>query len=128
MPSGVRLLLDTHVWIWAASNPDRLSPEVRDAIVTGSEVVVSAVVALEVAIKQALGKLDPSPALLESPTAHSFDTLAVTWAHAAEVAALPPHHRDPFDRLLVAQARIEGLTLVTADGLLSRYDVAIMPA
>lgn len=124
----MRLLLDTHVWVWAAVRPELLRPEVRDELMTGTEIVVSAVTAFEVATKQALGKLDPSPALLGPPSGHAFATLGVTWAHGVEVGKLPLHHRDPFDRLLIAQARVEGLTIVTADPLIGRYYVPTMPA
>ena len=124
----MRLLLDTHVWIWLAVSPDRLRPQVREVIASSDDVLVSTVVAWEVAVKQAIGKLDPSLALLEAPVTHAFSELPVTWSHALEMAALPVHHRDPFDRLLVAQARVESLTVVTSDPLITRYDVAAMAA
>lgn len=124
----MRLLLDTHVWVWAATSPERCRPEVQELLATSPDVVVSSVVAMEVAIKQALGKLDPSPALLDPPGDHAFSTMPVTWAHAVELGALPRYHGDPFDRLLVAQARVEGCSIVTADPLLSRYDVTTVPA
>ncbi len=122
----MRLLLDTHVWIWAALSPDRIRPEVLEAMATSPAVFVSSVAAFEVAVKQALGKLDPDPVLLEPPSARSLVALEVSWAHAVEVGRLPFHHRDPFDRLLVAQARVEQLTIVTADPVIARYDVALL--
>lgn len=124
----MRLLLDTHVWIWGALSPHRIRPETLEAMTTSAEVFVSAVVALEVAVKQGLHKLDPNPVLLESPSSRSLTVLGVTWAHAIEVGRLPRHHRDPFDRLLIAQARVEGLTIVTADRLFDSYDVPTLAA
>lgn len=124
----MRLLLDTNVWVWAALSPNRIRSEVLEAMATTPDVFVSAVVAVEVAVKQALGKLDPNPVLLEAPSVRSLAILTVTWAHAVEVGSLPHHHRDPFDRLLIAQARVEGLTIVTADRLFDRYDVPILAA
>lgn len=124
----MRLLLDTHVYLWWRAARGRLSHATLEAIETEEDVALSAVSGLEIAIKQALGKLDDEVALLDDPAEHDLHPLAVTWAHAVELRRLPLLHRDPFDRLLVAQARIEQRTLVTSDEQVLAYDVATMPA
>jgi PIN domain nuclease of toxin-antitoxin system len=125
----VNLLLDTHVVLWALTDDPSLSAEARAAIVDGTNrVVVSAVSAWEIVIKRSLGKLRAPDDLEQQVRTHRFDPLDVTFAHAAEVGRLPAIHRDPFDRLLVAQARVEGLTLVTRDTRIPDYDVATLPA
>lgn len=115
------LLLDTQVVLWALSGHRRLSREAR-RLIDQRDVFVSAASIWEIAIKASLGKLDADPAVVREALAPSgFDELPVTGTHAAHVAALRPHHRDPFDRLLVAQSEIEGLTLLTADTQLEPY-------
>jgi PIN domain nuclease of toxin-antitoxin system len=124
----VNLLLDTHAVIWAFSNDSRLSPAAREAIEDGSNpVFVSAVSAWEIVIKKALGKLEAPDNYREELDAHAFIALDITTAHAVHVGDLPAHHQDPFDRLLVAQAQVEGLTIVTRDVNVQRYDVSIVP-
>jgi PIN domain nuclease of toxin-antitoxin system len=127
----VRLLIDTHILLWSALEPERLSPVARAAIEDGeNDAYVSAVSAWEIAIKQSLGKL-----VLDRPAEHwlpevlrksGFEALEVTVASALRVRALPYHHRDPFDRLLVAQALEENLTLVTDDSKLADYGVLLL--
>lgn len=92
-----------------------------------NEVLASAVAIWEVAIKQATGKLRTVPVqtVVEEADAAGFERLPVSFEHAAGIADLPPHHGDPFDRLLISQARAEGLTLATADPAIARYDVAV---
>ena len=129
----MRLLLDTHVLLWAATSPERLTADARAAIEDGSsDVFVSAVTAWEIAIKQSLGKLELArPAELWLPEViqrSGFQSMAVDQAAALRVRALPWHHRDPFDRLLVAQALEEGFTVVTRDTLFSAYGVAVLAA
>ena len=124
----MRLLLDTHILIWAVSMPDRLSPPVRAALETpDNDVLVSAASAWEIAIKQALGRLtfplDIYDRVLDEA---GFAHLPILAAHGIEAGALPRHHADPFDRLLIAQARVEALTLVTADAAFMPYDVRIL--
>lgn len=118
-----RLLLDTHVFLWWRANDPRLGAEGRQAIAEAGEVLVSAASAWEVAIKVTLGKLElPGP--FEGGVDDSgFGKLPVMFAHAERVKALPPHHRDPFDRMLVAQALEEGLLLVTHDRQFDPYRV-----
>lgn len=120
------LLLDTHVLLWLASDHAALGPVARTSVLT-DEVFLSAINHWEIAIKQVLGRLDATglPELLATV---GFPELSLTSVHARAAGALPPHHRDPFDRALVAQARTEGLVLVSADHTLARYDVALLDA
>ncbi len=127
----MRLLLDTHALLWALGDPGRLTTDARAAIVEpDNDVYVSAVNALEISIMQALGKLDlPGPAdawLMPAVEATGFEWLDITPDDALAVGVLPWHHRDPFDRLLVAQARQEGLILVTHDRRTEDYGVPIL--
>ena len=120
-----RLLLDTHALIWALSNPRRLPADVAESIRDAeTDVYVSAASTWEIAIKAALRKIDANVAdVVRAMRAVSFDELPVTIAHTVRLGTLPNHHRDPFDRLLVAQALEERLTIVTHDPLIARYDV-----
>ncbi|GIH74406.1 type II toxin-antitoxin system VapC family toxin [Planobispora longispora] len=117
----MRLLLDTHVILWWLSDDETLSDEIKDLIDTEIDVFVSAATIWEVGIKQALGKLAPAD-LPERILDSELRELPMTPAHALTAARLPPLHRDPFDRMLIAQARCEGLTLVTRDGEIQKYD------
>lgn len=123
----MRLLLDTHVLLWALTDDARLRPEVRERIADGrTPVVVSAASAWEITIKASLGKLRVPNDLPEQLEAARFEPLDVTIVHALAVGDLPDLHRDPFDRLLVAQAQVDGLTLVTSDPQVQRYDVEVL--
>jgi PIN domain nuclease of toxin-antitoxin system len=122
----VKLLLDTHVVLWWRLDSRRLSKTVREAIATAPVVHVSAVSAWEVAIKSALGRLDIRDDFEHQVDAAGFEPLPITFAHAREAGRLPAHHADPFDRMLVAQARVERLTLVTHDDRIAKYDVATL--
>jgi PIN domain nuclease of toxin-antitoxin system len=122
----VRLLLDTHVALWWHADDRRLRAAGRRAIAGAAEVWVSAASAWEVSIKVALGKLRPPGAFDEAVEASGFRQLPVTFRHAAGAGALPLRHRDPFDRMLVAQAQLEDLTLVTHDDVFDRYGVAVL--
>lgn len=126
----MKALLDTHVWLWMLTDPARLGsalPFLEDA---SNELFFSAASSWEISIKHALGRL-PLP---EPPSAYvparirttGVTPLAVGHSHALAVADLPDHHRDPFDRLLVAQAVVEGVPLITADDVLTRYNVEVM--
>ena len=124
----MRLLLDTHVVLWALGNV-RMRPEAREAIEdTTTTVCVSAASAWELAIKSAIGKLRIPDDLSDQLRAARFIPLSITVEHALEVRRLDPLHGDPFDRLLVAQARAEDLTLVTRDTRLAAYGVPILAA
>lgn len=120
----MKLLLDTHVLLWWLDDPKQLSQEARRAIRDRhTAVFVSAAVVWEIVIKKALQKLESPDNLEEVILANRFEPLAITIEHARAVEGLPPHHRDPFDRMLVAQALAEGMTLVTRDTDISKYPV-----
>ncbi|WP_219419136.1 type II toxin-antitoxin system VapC family toxin [Pseudonocardia nigra] len=125
----MRVLLDTHVLLWWMAEMPRLGSAARAAIDSPeTDVHISAVTVGEIEIKRALGKLDAPDDMPEQMDRHGFTELPLTVRHAVAVRELPLHHKDPFDRMLVAQARVEGLTLVTADRAISKYDVRILPA
>jgi PIN domain nuclease of toxin-antitoxin system len=117
----VSLLLDTHVVLWWLADDPSLSEEIKDRLDHEPDVRVSAATLWEIAIKQALGKIAAPADLPERVRDIGF-------SHAIAAGRLPPIHRDPFDRMLVAQARCEDLTLVTRDPRCQQYDVAILPA
>lgn len=123
------ILLDTHVLLWWLAEPERLARPTRDLLEDRSRrILVSAATAWEIAIKRTLGRLDCPGNLREAIDEQGFEALAVSIEHALEVASLPLHHADPFDRLLVAQSRIEQASLVTADPRLGEYGIAVIPA
>jgi len=125
----MNLLLDTHALLWWLDDNPTLSAEARDAIADGRNLVfVSAVVIWEVRIKQSLGKLQLPSNFREVLSSQAFDELPLTVDHAHRLAELPPHHRDPFDRMLVAQAIDERLTIVTRDPDIPRYPVRTLRA
>jgi PIN domain nuclease of toxin-antitoxin system len=118
----MNLLLDTHVLLWWFDDPGQLSDAAGAAIRDRANVVyVSAATAWEIVIKKALGKLDAPDNLDEVVRECRFTPLAITLAHALAVRSLPMHHRDPFDRMLVAQAHTEGMTVVTRDPKVLQY-------
>ena len=121
----MRLLLDTHVLLWAAGVPDRLPAEALDLIEDpDTELIFSAVSLWEVVIKTGSGRAGfnvDARLLRRGLLEHGYSELAMTGAHAVAVDLLPPVHRDPFDRMLVAQAQVEAMTLLTADRVLARY-------
>ncbi len=120
-----RLLIDTHILLWAINDDARLSAHHREILVRNEGLVVSVVSILEIAIKRSTGKLQVKGDLLETIRIRGIPLLPVNEHHALHIERLPHHHRDPFDRLLIAQAQIEGLTILTADPQFSRYDVAL---
>ena len=123
----MRLLLDTHVVLWSILGDPALPDRFRAALAEPeAEVFISAASVWEVSIKRALGKLPVPQNLFERALEAGCIALPVRWAHARAVEALPFHHHDPFDRLLIAQARVEGLVLATADGMFARYDVPLL--
>jgi PIN domain nuclease of toxin-antitoxin system len=123
----LKLLLDTHALLWALLDDERLTASARRAIERADAVFVSAASIWEIALKQRLGKLPHlhigAGEIPQLVIDSRFSELPVTLVHAARVAELPQHHRDPFDHLLIAQALAERLTLLTADPLLARYPV-----
>jgi PIN domain nuclease of toxin-antitoxin system len=124
----MKLLLDTQVWLWMQASPSRLAASTKALIVDpANSLMLSAASAWEIAIKYALGRLPlpvaPSDYVMSRMARSGTTGLPVEHRHALHVATLPAHHRDPFDRLLVAQAQLERLTIVTADPKLDAYDV-----
>lgn len=121
----MRLLLDTHILLWAVLNDRRLTATQRQAITEG-ELYLSAASVWEIGIKRSLGKLDVPDELFDIAVDAGCRPLPISWTHAEAAAALPHHHNDPFDRMLVAQARCEGLRLASADAKLAAYDVELV--
>lgn len=129
----MRILLDTQCWLWMLAAPERFSPRARALVTaTQNELYLSAASAWEIAIKHGLGKLQlPEPPAQYVPgrlRETRTSPLAIELGHALRVSDLPVHHRDPFDRLLIAQAQVEDLPILTADPVLSRYDVETIAA
>jgi PIN domain nuclease of toxin-antitoxin system len=129
----VTLLLDTHVWLWWQMAPERLSNTARERIADPATVVLlSTVSTWEMAIKVAAGKLQLPRAMdemiPESLLRDGFGSLPLQHHHCFELSRLPMHHRDPFDRMLIAQAKADRLTLVTVDRQLERYEIELLPA
>jgi PIN domain nuclease of toxin-antitoxin system len=119
------LLLDTHVVLWWLADDPGLANDVKDRIDTELEIYISAATTWEITIKQALGKLGP-PDLPEQVAGSELRELPITSRHAIRAGRLPLIHRDPFDRMLVAQAQCEDLTLVTRDVEIQKYDVSLL--
>lgn len=121
------LLLDTHALLWSLGEEEQLSPTAHSVLSAGVvPVYVSAASIWEIAIKKASGKLRAPEDLLEKVAAARFDALEITWAHASLAGALPAHHTDPFDRMIVAQALSDGLTVLTCDQRIVAYDVPVL--
>jgi len=120
------LLLDTHVFLWWRAASPQVPDAVRDAIAHADAVFVSAASAWEAAIKQALGRLRLPGRFAAGVEESGFEQLAVTFDHAERAGALPLHHGDPFDRMLIAQALEERLTLVTHDKRFEPYGAAVL--
>ncbi len=121
-----RLLLDSHILLWWLGGDARLSTRARKTITEAEFVYVSAISAWELSIKAAIGKLKAPDDFEAQMYANGFVPLPVTVAHAIAAGKLPRHHGDPFDRMLVAQASLESLTLMTSDSRLTAYNVQIM--
>jgi PIN domain nuclease of toxin-antitoxin system len=122
----LKLLLDTHAVIWWQRDDRRLSRAARSAIAAADLVYVSAASGLEAAIKISQGRMRLDEPFRTTLIADDFTELSFSLAHAQELERLPMHHKDPVDRILVAQARVEGLTLITHDRVLERYGVPII--
>jgi PIN domain nuclease of toxin-antitoxin system len=123
----VKVLLDTRILLWWLSADPSLPPLAEGAIANPDvEVWVSAATAWEIAIKRAAGRLEAPDDLLDALAANDFDSLPIAAAHALVAGGLPDHHADPFDRMLIAQARIEGLTLISVDRRFPDYDVELL--
>lgn len=126
---GLKLLLDTHAVYWWLSRPQTLEREAYAAIEDpANEVFVSSASVYEITFKVAVGKLRVAADIVGELANVGFAQLPLMWRHAYAAGSLPLHHRDPFDRLLVAQAQIEGLTIVTRDQAFADYHVALLTA
>ncbi|MGL4236844.1 type II toxin-antitoxin system VapC family toxin [Tabrizicola sp.] len=119
------ILLDTHILLWALADDPRLTHRARSLLERAEIRFLSAASVWEIEIKRALGKLWIDGDIVDVAGRAGFAPLAITWEHAAEAGRLPPHHADPFDRLLIAQARIENLPILSADRQFAAYDVKL---
>lgn len=126
----MRILLDSHAFLWWLAENPKLSADARKAVADPSSIIhVSAATIWELSIKAALGKLDLDGAdLVEEIGANDFVELPMTARHSLAAATLPHHHGDPFDRMLIAQAQLEDLTIVTRDPAFRAYGISILPA
>jgi PIN domain nuclease of toxin-antitoxin system len=122
----VKLLLDTHVVLWLLDDPKALGARTREAATAAAELAFSVVSFAEIGVKVAIGKLDVAGDLHAQILDTGVRVLALSAEHGLALGRLPLHHRDPFDRLLVAQAQEGGYTLVTADRWIPAYDVAVL--
>ena len=128
-----RYLLDTHIWLWFFLRPEKLGEQISQILTDGNnKIVFSTVSAWEITIKQSLGKLElPTPAHHYIPNRIQkalMSVLPIQLSHTLAIAQLPPHHNDPFDRLLIAQASVEKIPVITADAKFNAYDVEIIGA
>jgi PIN domain nuclease of toxin-antitoxin system len=129
----VKFIVDTQCWLWWYTSPERLSPGVQKIIADKENVVLfSAASAWEISIKYALGKLSlptpPKEFVLRRLNEDNFTSLAIEQIHALEVSVLPMHHRDPFDRMIIAQAKVENIPVVTSDPHFQGYPVKVILA
>lgn len=126
----MRFLLDTHVFLWLQTEPDRLDPGLLDQLSRAESLLLSPASAWEIAIKHQLGKLalpaEPAAWVPDRMSRSGVDPLPIEISHTLAAGGLPLHHRDPFDRLLVAQAQLTDLPLVTADDQIAAYDVQLI--
>ena len=123
----MNLSLDTHVLLWWLADDPLLAASARRAIMNSRNlVIVSAVVIWEIRIKQAIGKIEIDPSFFEVIRQQGFEMLSITAEHAYAVGDLPVHHRDPFDRMIIAQAQLEGLTIATHDPLFTQYGISVL--
>jgi PIN domain nuclease of toxin-antitoxin system len=123
----VRLLIDTHILLWADKRPCLVVQPLRAAMRDeANEIVVSAATVWEIAIKRAIGKLRFDRPVVAAVLALGFEILPVAGVHAEHAAGLLPHHNDPFDRMLIAQAYLEGMVLGTQDGKMRPYGVVTL--
>jgi PIN domain nuclease of toxin-antitoxin system len=125
----MKLLLDTHTLLWWLDGGEKLSARARELISDSENIVyVSVVSAWEIVVKKVIGKLDAPKNLEEEVVRHEFEKLAITFPHVTELQELPPIHRDPFDRMLVAQARVEACAIITKDPIIPKYDIGTIEA
>jgi len=123
----MNLLVDTHIILWWLEDSDSLPATARTVLGDGNHLcLVSSATVWEISIKSSLGKLEIAETYLDELAREGFRELPVSWRHAHAVAGLPHLHRDPFDRILVAQALVENLTVVTADPNIKKYDIPVL--
>jgi PIN domain nuclease of toxin-antitoxin system len=122
----VKLLLDTNVLLWLLNDDNRLGPVSRKQITNASEIAISEVSLWEISIKISISKLKPIPALLDTIRDLGFRRLSIEDKHLLQYDTLPMLHRDPFDRMLIAQAKAEDYTLLTGDEFLEKYDLKVI--
>ena len=123
----MNLLLDTHILLWWLDDNASLPVNAREAIAdTDNLIILSAAVIWEIRIKQGIGKLEIAPNFYNVVKEQGFEMLAITPDHAYAVGDLPEHHRDPFDRILIAQALLEGFTIVTHDAIFNKYPIPVL--
>ena len=126
----MKLLLDTHILLWAAAEPEQLSSQAKTLIEDPqNQLYFSAASLWEIAIKNKLGRTDfkvDLPVLRRNLLDNGFEEIAINGAHTLALDTLPPIHKDPFDRILIAQANVEGITLMTADSAVAEYKVAVV--
>lgn len=124
----MKLILDTHILLWWWDDSPRLTQDLRDLIANpANEVLVSAVSITEIAVKKSIGRLVVQDDFADGIERDGFAELPLRASHAGRLATLPLLHRDPFDRMLVAQTQDEGATLVTVDGMVRQYDLTTLP-
>ncbi len=124
----MRILLDSHVALWWLEDAAALGPECRELITHADEAFFSAVTPWELGIKRALGKLVMPDGLSQTLSEGGFTPLSISITHAERAATLPPHHCDPFDRMLIAQSQLEALRLASADASFDPYEVDVIDA
>lgn len=124
----MQLLLDTNALLWLLAGDNRLGPASRDVVQEADRLVVSVASLWEIAIKVSIKKLEPTPRLYAAVHELGFERLGIHDAHLRALEELPLLHRDPFDRLLVCQARVEGATILTADRVFASYGAAVIDA
>ena len=122
----MNLLLDTHALLWWLTDEPMEAEAKRRIADPDVLVALSAASVWEIGVKRAIGKLRFEGSIVALAESSGFEPLAVSWEHAERAGALPPHHRDPFDRMLIAQAQTEGLTIVTRDADFAAYDVSLL--
>jgi PIN domain nuclease of toxin-antitoxin system len=126
----MKLLLDTHILLWAAGEPEQLSNQAKALIEDPeNQLYFSAASLWEISIKNKLGRADfkvDLPVLRRNLLDNGFEEIAITSAHTLAISALPDIHKDPFDRILIAQTAVEGVTLMTADSVVAEYPVAVV--
>jgi len=125
----MNILLDTHVLIWSLENNSTLSDDARNAIIDGNNMVfVSSASVWEINVKKSIGKLDVPDNLLDEIKSHRFAPIDINFDHAELAGSLPYIHKDPFDRILIAQAIIEKFVLITREKIIAKYDVNFLEA